>query len=178
MKAKVPKCNSLHINSSSRTSTDPFLTCSNKPIKYIANRSIHFLGLPIQFPKDCNRAKSQLKSLLQSMLKIVDETPLTRKQKLKISGMGTCPRLNWLPTVHEFPLSWMKRQLEATATRYLKRWTGGLTKSTNPNIFYILRSEGPQLSSIATLYDKLQVSKHCQLLTSKDATVRHLAERN
>ena len=75
-------------------------------------------------------------------------------------------------------MSWVKRQFEATATRYLKRWTG-LTKSANPNIFYIPRSEGGlQFPSISTLYKKLQVSKHCQLLTSKDATVRHLAEKN
>ena len=41
------------------------------------------------------------------------------------------------------------------------------------------RSEGGlQLPSISTLYQKLQASKHRQLLTSKDATVRHLAEKN
>ena len=119
----------------------------------MANHSINFLGLPIQFPKDCNRAKSQLKSLLQSMLKVVDETPLTRKQKVKVYSLGICPRLNWLLTIHEFPLSWVERQLEATANRYLKRWTG-ITKLTNPNIFYIPRSEGLQLPSISTLYKK------------------------
>ena len=178
MKAKVPKCYSLHIKSSSGTLTDPHLTCSNEPIRYVANHSINFLGLPIQFPKDCNRAKSQLKSLLQFMLEVVDETTLTRKQKVKIYSLGICRRLNWLLTINEFSLSWVKRQLEATATRYLKRWSG-LTKSANPNIFYIPRSEGGlQLPSISTLYKKLQVSKHCQLLTSKDATVRHLAEKN
>ena len=174
--AKVPKCHSLHIKSSSGTLIDPLLTCSNEPIKYIANRSINFLGLPIQFPKDCNRAKSQLNSLLQSMLKVVDETPLTRRQKVNIYSLVICPRFNWLLTIHEFPLSWVERQLEVTANRYLKRWTG-LTKLTNPNIFYIPRSEGGlQLPSISTLYKKLQVSKHCQLLTSKDATVRHLVK--
>ena len=168
MKAKVPKCHSLHIKSSGGSLTDPLLTCSNEPIKYVANHSINFLGLPIQFPKDCNRAKSQLKSLLQSMLEVVDETPLTRKQKVKIYSLGISPRLNWLLTINEFSLS----------TRYLKRWTG-LTKSANPNMFYIPRSEGGlQLPSISTLYKKLQVSKHRQLLTSKDATVRHLAENN
>ena len=148
MKAKVPKCHSLHIKSSSGTLIDPLPTCSNEPIKYIANCSVNFLGLPIQFPKDCNRAKSQLKSLLQFMFKVVDETPLTRKQKVKIYSLGICPRLNWLLTIHEFPLSWVKRQLEVTANRYLKRWTG-LMKLTSCNIFYIPRSEGGlQLPSI------------------------------
>ena len=88
MKAKVPKCHSLHIKSSSGTLTDSLLTCSNKPIRYVANHSINFLGLPIQFPTDCNRARAQLKSLLQSMLKVVDETSLTRKQKSKDLQLG------------------------------------------------------------------------------------------
>ena len=117
MKAKVSKCHYLHNKSSSGTLTNPHLTCLNEPIRYVANRSINFLGLPIQFPKDCNRAKSQLKSLLQSMLEVVDETTLTRKQKVKIYSLGICPRLNWLLTIYEFSLSWVKRQLEATATK-------------------------------------------------------------
>ena len=178
MKAKVPEYHSLHIKSSSGILTNPHLTCSNETIRYVANCSINFLGLPIQFPKDCNRTKSQLKSLLQSMFKVVDETPLTRKQKVKIYSLEICPRLNWLLTINEFLLSWIKRQLDATSTSYLKRWTG-LTKSANPNMFYIPRSEGGlQLPSISTLYKKLQASKHSQLVTSKDTTVRHLAEKN
>ena len=111
MKAKVPKCHSLHIKSSSGTLIDVNLTCSNKPIGYVANCSINFLGLPIQFLKDYNRAKSQLKSLLQSMLEVVNETAPTRKQKVKVYSLGICPRLNWLLTINEFPLSWIKDNL-------------------------------------------------------------------
>ena len=134
MKAKVPKCHSLHIKNSSGTLTNPHLTCSNESIRYVANHSINFFGIPIQFPKNCYRAKSQLKSLLQSMLEIIDGTALTRKQKVKIYSLGISPRLNWLLTINEFPLFWIKRQLDVTSTRYLKRWTG-LTKSANPICF-------------------------------------------
>ena len=60
-----------------------------------------------------------MKSLLQAILKFVDETPLVRKQKLKIYSLEICPRLNWLLTINKFPL----RLLDTTATKYLKRWT-------------------------------------------------------
>ena len=36
---------------------------------------------------------------------------------------------------------------------------------------------GLNIPSISTLYKKLQVSRHAQLLSSADACVRHLAER-
>ena len=60
-----------------------------------------------------------MKSLLQAILKFVDETPPIKKQKLKIYSLGICPRLNWVITINEFSL----RLLDTTATKYLKRWT-------------------------------------------------------
>ena len=35
------------------------------------------------------------------MPKVVDETPLTRKQKVKIYSLGICTRLNWLLTIND-----------------------------------------------------------------------------
>ena len=89
---------------------------------------------------------------------------------------GICPRLNWMLTIEEFPITWIQRQLEATATRYLKR-CAGIAKSANPNILYLpYKLGGCQLPAITSLYKCLQVSKQSQLLTSNDATVRHIAE--
>ena len=55
------------------------------------------------------------------MLNAVDQSPVTRRQKLKLYKQGVCPRLNWLLTIEEFPISLIERNLEAPATRYLKR---------------------------------------------------------
>ena len=70
MKAKVPKFHSLHIKGSSGTLTDPLLTCSKSQSNTLQVAPSISFGIPIQFPK----AKSQLKSLLQFMLEVVDET--------------------------------------------------------------------------------------------------------
>ena len=66
----------------------------------------------------------------------VDRCPVTRHQKLKLYKLGICPRLNWPLTIHEFSISWIEREVEAMATRFLKRWAG-LAKSANPNLLYV-----------------------------------------
>ena len=135
-----------------------------------------YVCLTIQVPKDIVSAKSELKSLLQSMLAAVDEAPLTRRQKLKLYSLGICPRF-WLRSIGEFPMTWIERHLEALAMRYLKKWSV-MTRPTNPNILHIPKAEGGRnIPAISTLYKKLQVTKQCQLLTSSDPTVRHLAEK-
>jgi len=81
-------------------------------------------------------------------------------------------------TIQEFPITWVERQLEATATRFVKKWAG-LAKSANTALLYLpQRMSGLNLPSLSALHKQLQVSRQCQLLTSVDACVRHLAEKH
>ena len=111
------------------------------------------------------------------MLQAIDESLLTRKQKLLLYSGGVCPRLSWPLLIQEFPTSWMERQVDSLVTGYLKRWSG-LGKSANTALLYLPRSLGGlNLPSPSTLHKRLQVSRQCQLLTSQDSCVRFLAER-
>ena len=76
------------------------------------------------------------------------------------------------------PTAWKQASIKLMATRYLKKWTG-LTRSANVSLLYITKKNGGLgLHSLTLLYKSLQTSKQCQLLTSSDATVRHIAEKN
>ena len=119
MQAKVPKCHSLGIHASSGTSFDPSLSLNEQPIPFIGTKAIKFLGSTIQVPLDNNTIRNQLLSKLSRMLQRVDQTPLTRQQKLRLYRAAVCPRLNWDLTVNNVPLSWIKETMEATAIRYL-----------------------------------------------------------
>ena len=111
------------------------------------------------------------------MLQAIDESLLTRKQKLLLYSGGVCPRLSWPLLIQEFPTTWMERQVDSLVTGYLKRWSG-LGKSANTALLYLPRSLGGlNLPSPSTLHKRLQVSRQCQLLTSQDSCVRFLAER-
>ena len=112
------------------------------------------------------------------MLTAVDDSLLSRRQKLLLYSAGICPRLTWPLLTHEFPISWLEKQLDPLATRYLKKWAG-LCKSGNTALFYLPNAMGGLiLPHLSTLHKKLQVSRQCQLLMCRDGCVRFLANRN
>ena len=80
LKAKVPKCHAMCLKSSRGELIDLHLTISDQPLQLIANTTTKFLGLAMQAPKDHVSTKSELKSLLQTMLTAVNEAPLTHQE--------------------------------------------------------------------------------------------------
>ena len=175
MKAKVPKCHSLGIQASSGKPHDPTLSLGGQSIPFIGEAPIKFLGSIIQVPLNTNAIRGQLFDKLKKMLQKVDETPVTRQQKLLLYRAGICPRISWDLAVNEFPLTWVTSVLEAQATKYLKKWSG-LAKSADPSRLYLPKAQGGLgLPSISLIYKKQQVSQACQLLSSRDPVVRHVA---
>ena len=70
------------------------------------------------------------------MLKAVDAAPVTHRQKHWFYKAGICPCLSWLLDNEELPSTWIERQLEATATWFVKKWAG-LAKLANTSLFYL-----------------------------------------
>ncbi len=104
------------------------------------------LKVPIHIPNTPVQSKIRIKEKLVSLLTIVDKIGVTRRQKLMIYKLGVCPRLNWPLTIFQFSSTWIERELEATATRFLKKWSG-LAKSANTSILYLPKREGSLESS-------------------------------
>ena len=71
------------------------------------------------------------------LLDKVDTSLLSRQQKLHMYRNGICPRLLWDLTINSFPYSWIEKNLEALATRYLKR-RAGLAKCADAYWLYLL----------------------------------------
>ena len=91
-------------------------------------------ALNVQVPYNPSEAKQSLRSTLLRMLQAVDACPLTRNQKLKMYRAG--PHLSWLLMIEEYPLPWVERELEADATKFLKKWAG-LARSANTALLYL-----------------------------------------
>ena len=97
----------------------------------------------------------------RAMMKSVDRTPTTRRQKLLLFSGAVCPHLTWPLLIQEFSTTWVEKQLDSITTRYLKRWAG-LSKSANTAILYLPHSLGSlNLLLLSTLHQKLQVSRQC-----------------
>ena len=154
MQTKPVKCHSLAIKASSRISFDPALTIRGQSIPFISNQAIKFLGKVIQVPLDNNNIKSQVLQKLTRMLERVDESEVTRQQELRLYQVGICPRLAWDLTINTLPISWVRRKLEATATRFLKKWSG-LAKCADTDRLYLPQAQGGLgLPSFSLLYQK------------------------
>ena len=125
----------------------------------------------VQVPNSNAIFKESTQASLLRMLEAVDNTPLTRQQKLLLYKAGVCPRLTWPLLVHEFPITWVEQQLDALTT-HCEGWP------CKAAVLYLPRSTGGlNLPLPSILHKKLQVSRQSQLLTSGDSCVRHLAEK-
>ena len=175
MRAKVPKCFSVGIKSSTGQPFDPALTLHHQEIPFIRNRPIKFLGYRIQIPMDNTEVKASLHSKLSDLLQRVDNAPVTGKQKLLLFRSGVCPRIMWDLSISHLSSTWVTTTLEAESTRYLKKWVG-LARSANPALLFLPKTKGGMgLPSLVTLWKKVQISRACQLISSHDPVVRHAA---
>ena len=176
MRAKVSKCHSLALKASVAKVVDPHLHISNEQIPF-ASEPVKFLGRMFESPPNTTKARENISSQLQRMLHSIDSCPLTRSQKLKLYRAGVCPRLVWLLTIEDLPLSWVEKKLDAISTFYVKKWVG-LAKSANPALLYLPQKMGGlNLPLVSVFFKRLQVTKQSQLLTSPDPCVRLLAEK-
>ena len=167
MKARVPKCHSLAIQATTGKAYDPKLVLQGASVPFIWGKPIKFLGAYIQVPPDPLRVRESLQSKLLTLLEKVDATPVTRNQKLLLYKAGICPRLLWGLAISDVPISWITKCLGATATRFLKKWSG-LSRPADPSRLYLPKKHGGLgLPSISTLYRKMRSSVACQLLTSR-----------
>ena len=177
MAAKVPKCFTLSIHSSTAKRFDHHLHLQDQTIPFIGDRSIKFLGGPIRVPSNTQQHRQQLQLKLQTLLERVDKTAVSRKQKLLLYRAGVCPRLNWDLAIMDFPTTWVTSSLEAIVTRYLKRWSW-LTRSANTARLYLPKTEdGLALPPISLLYKRLKVSQATLLLISRDRVTQEVVRR-
>ena len=112
------------------------------------------------------------------LLERVDNTSVSRKQKLLLYKAGVCPRLVWDLAIMDLPTSWISSKLEATATKCLKKWSG-LAHPANTALLYLPKQDGGlALPPISLLYKQLKVSQGALLLTSRDNITRLIANRS
>ena len=132
MREKVPKCYSLTLQASTARLYDPKLTLQGATVPFIGNNPVKFLGAFIQIPPDQQRMKDHIDGKLLSHLGKVDSAPVTRNQKLLLYKAGVCPRMLWDMGISDLSISWVTKQLKATVTRYLKKWSG-ISRSVDPS---------------------------------------------
>jgi hypothetical protein len=171
MRAKLPKCVALAVETSSAKRFDPARKLRGQVIPYSVEEPIKFLGGQISIPMDRREQRQRLEEKLVTLLERVD----SRKQKLLLYKAGVCPRLSWVLVTLDL---WVSSVLEATVTRFLKKWSG-LARPADTARLYLPKGEGGlALPPISLLYKRLKVSQSALLLTSWDSVTRQIANRS
>ena len=119
----MSKCAATSIDGQTGRTTNPGLHITQEKIPYLGSNFTSFLGLPINATLSLDSIKEQIHSKLEGFL-AADQSPLSRQQKLRIYRLAICPRLTWLLSPTDLPLTWVERTLEPLVTRLLKKWCG------------------------------------------------------
>ena len=112
--SKVPKYAAISICGQTGQCTNPRLSISNERIPFLGNNSISFLGLPVNAALSTDHIKDQIQMKLERYLHSTDQSPLSHQQKLRIYKDAILPRLSWLLSLIDLPLSWVERSLDPT----------------------------------------------------------------
>ena len=116
IEAKVVKCRSLAFRSRPKSEFyGPMLHICGQQIPFVGEAGAIFLGLPL----DLSLSTDKIQDMITTK---VDEVSLPATLKLKLYRLGICPRLNWLISLADLPLTWIERQAESITTKFLKRW--------------------------------------------------------
>ena len=165
MTAKIPKCFSLAVHASTAKRSNPELLLDGQAIPFIGNRMIKFLGGPISIPVNRKQLKENLQEKVKLLMERVDDTAVSRKQKLLLYKAAVCPRLCWDLAIADLPISWISTVLEAMVTRFLKKWSG-LARPADPAHLYLPKIEGGlALPPLSLLYRKMRMSQGVLLMT-------------
>ena len=148
MIAKVPKCKCV---ASTGKVVDALLQLNGLSVPF-TTEPVRFLGMSVQLPTaNPDNSRSMALSRLQAMLTAVDDSLLSRSQKLLLYSAGICPRLTWPLLIQEFCISSMEKHIDPLVTRYLKKWAG-LCRSCNTAILHLPTGMGgfnlPHLSTL------------------------------
>ena len=89
-----------------------------------------------------------------------------------------CPRLLWDfgIDISDLPMSWVTKCLEATATRFFKKWSGLPHPRIHPAPYLPMGNGGMNLTNISMLYRRMKTSIACQLITSCDPITQQVSK--
>lgn len=145
--------------------------------KFLADENFKFLGKGLLADVSSRWAKIAVKKKFSEYTKLIDSTLLTGIQKIWIWEHMAMNKVSWDFLIHDFPPSFVEKELQPIQTRYLKKWSH-LAKPAEPSVFYRSHEHAGMGLTEATVLHKVQrVIRRHLLATSKDPCVRQIHEQ-
>ena len=156
-------------------SYDPGLTIAGKSLQFLGSDNFKYLGRPVNCDLSEHLSRQSIMSYLSSMLNKLETAALSVSAKLWLYQHFVIAKLAWPPQANDLCLSFVK-ELQARATKSLKRWAG-LPRCANPSILFVgnRNQTGLRVKSLTTLWKQQQHVKFNLLQTSLDPRCKSVA---
>ena len=77
-------------------------------------------------------------------------------------------KVSWDFFIHDFPLSFVSKELQSIQTKYLKKWSGLAVRADSSVLYRPREGSGMGLKEVAIEHKKQRLISRHQLATSRD----------
>ena len=188
MKAKPVKCKHIGMkvfgsrggkyqaySDTSYSAFDAKLQIAGQVIEFIASNLFKFLGRKIKFDLSETEQIDEISSKSKKDLQSVDSQPINGFMKLWLYQNYILAFLSWPFMVYDLNVSESKR-MEASATKFLKKWAGIPHPATTSILYRSGHNKGIHLTPVALHYKKMQILKAHTIKHSKDSDLSTLSQ--
>ena len=103
-----------------------------------------------------------------------DKLPLHPRCKIMIFTRYVFSKLTWTFTAYEFPLTWLKQNLDSSVLYYVRRWFQFHPGANTTHLTLPSKYLGARVSLISDLFEKCKLSKRTLLKGSSHADIKKL----
>ena len=156
---------------------DPHVNIGDKKIPFLSkDSSYRYLGLPVTSDLRTEEIKSELLSTMTKLIDCVDKTAVSKYSKCLLYKRAILPRLSWLLSIADLPMTWIELKLDGLANRYLKKWVGLAHSAAVSRLYLEDKHGGLDLPQPSVSYKKCQATKLLQFTKSSDICLKSLAQ--
>ena len=122
---RVEKCSTFGIKKSATKSIQflPKLLINGVLIPTVKiGESFQYLGRYFNFDMSDDVHKSEIISLLEDLMSIIDSKPLHPKNKLLLYSRFVLSKLSWHFTISNISQTWVKENIDSVVNSYVRRW--------------------------------------------------------
>ena len=155
---------------------NPNLSIGGTKINNLGNADFKYLGKYLNMRSSEVNCRKLTMETLESLLETIDTTPLMASTKIWLYHHFVTTKVGWSLLINDLCLSFVK-ELQAAATRSLKRWVG-LPRCANTSILFVggPRQCGLKVRNLVTVWKQQQSIKLNLLEASADKRCQFLAK--
>ena len=174
---RAEKCSTFGIKKSATKSIQflPKLLINGVLIPTVKiGESFQYLGRYFNFDMSDDVHKSEIISLLEDLMSIIDSKPLHPKNKLLLYSRFVLSKLSWHFTISNISQTWVKENIDSVVNGYVRRWLEIPISGTLSTVFMSRNRFGLHIIPPSVKFLQCQTTLRNALKTSPNVEINEL----